>query len=100
MQTIYYSTANFIRHNGNLVDLDEFRRKLALARQEQPSVAPREQLPVAPQVPSRPLIQVLPAPGAPRPRRSAHRRRAWTLDACASLSVIVMTLTFALRVML
>ena len=37
MQTIYYSTTNFIQHRGNLVDLDEFRWKLARARgEEQP----------------------------------------------------------------
>ena len=34
MQTIYYSTTNFIQHRGNLVDLDEFRWKLARARGE------------------------------------------------------------------
>lgn len=91
MQTMYYTTTNFIRHTGNLVDLDEFRRKLALAQQSQrPAVLPE----AAP-------APVRTAPEAPRPRRSARRdRRAWTLDACASLGVIVMTLTFALRVML
>ena len=35
MQTIYYSTTNFIQHRGNLVDLDEFRWKLARARGEE-----------------------------------------------------------------
>ena len=30
MQTIYYTTPNFIHHTGNVVDLNEYRRKLAL----------------------------------------------------------------------
>ena len=29
MQTIYYETSNFIRHEGNLVDLAAYRQKLA-----------------------------------------------------------------------
>ena len=33
-------------------------------------------------------------------RRARRQRRAWTLDACASLAVVLMTLVFALRVML
>ena len=51
MQTLYYTTGNFIRHTGNVVDLTEYRR------------------------------------------------RALFLDACASMGVVVMTLTFTLRVL-
>ena len=48
MQTVYYTTSNFIRHTGNVVDLSEYRRKLAQAEgslapapiQEGPSVRP------------------------------------------------------------
>ena len=28
MQTLYYTTNNFVRHSGNIVDLSEYRRKL------------------------------------------------------------------------
>ena len=28
MQTLYYTTNNFIRHTDNVVDLSEYRRKL------------------------------------------------------------------------
>lgn len=31
MQTVYYTTRNFIRSTGNVVDLAEYRRKLAQA---------------------------------------------------------------------
>lgn len=96
MQTIYYTTRNFIRHTGNLVDLNEFRRRQALAledslaRKPQPVdwAAPVEEPSFQPQVLSR---------SSTRSRR-AHRF-AWTLDACASLGVVVMTLAFALRVL-
>ena len=96
MQTIYYTTANFVRHTGNVVDLEACRQKLALAQEgslapelepctaEDWSVLEQEEI-------SRP---------AERPRRSARRaRRAWLLDSCASLSVVVMTLVFTLRVL-
>ena len=33
MQTIYYTTTHFVRHTGNVVDLEEYRRKLALTRE-------------------------------------------------------------------
>ena len=33
MQTIYYTTASFIRHTGNVVDLEDYRRKLALTQE-------------------------------------------------------------------
>ena len=31
MQTVYYTTSNFIRHTGNVVDLAEYRRRLTRA---------------------------------------------------------------------
>ena len=31
MQTMYYTTRNFIRHTDNVVDLTEYRRRLARA---------------------------------------------------------------------
>ena len=29
MQTLYYSTANWTRHTNNIVDLEQYRRKLS-----------------------------------------------------------------------
>lgn len=85
MQTLYYTTSNFIRHTDNVVDLSEYRRKLDLARQE----------PVWQEDEERSESQARAA--SPRPR-TAHRR-GLTLDACASMGILVMTLTFTMRVL-
>ena len=84
MQTLYYSTSNWIRHTDNIVDLEQYRRKLSQAEDHQPAEGPE--------------LIVLPQPSAPRTRRSQRlRRRALLLDAWASMGVLGMTLTFALR---
>ena len=91
MQTVYYATSNFIRHEGNLVDLCEFRRKLSLTQEG--SLAPHlEQAPDT--VREEPVLTLLPA-GEKRRSRMGERA-AWVLDACASIGVILMTLSFAL----
>ena len=78
MQTVYFTTSNFIRHEGNMVDLTEYRRKLALAQGE---AAGTEE----------------PAVYVPR-RRTNRRRRTLTLgavlDCAASLVLIVTALSF------
>ena len=90
MQTMYYTTNHFVRHTGNVVDLSEYRRKLALV-QEACCSGPEHEEASAP-------AQEL----CPRPRRSAARRqarRAMMLDVWASVGVLVMTLTFTLHVL-
>ena len=42
MQTIYYSTPNFIHHTGNVVNLAEYRRKLELTQEGSLAPKPRE----------------------------------------------------------
>ena len=70
MQTLYYSTSNWIRHTDNIVDLEQYRRKLSQAEDHQPAEGPE--------------LIVLPQPSAPRTRRSQRlRRRALLLDAWA-----------------
>ena len=96
MQTIYYTTTNFIRHTDNVVDLNEYRRKLALAQEgslaPQPEVYWEQEEESAPEAP---VLRVV------KPRASRRRaRRAVMLETCASLSVVVMTLTFTLKVLL
>ena len=81
MQTIYFTTSNFIRHEGNLVDLTEYRRKLAQAQgQPEPEEAPR-----------------------PVRARTVHRRRGFLpgimLDCAASVALIVTALTFAVKIL-
>lgn len=102
MQTMYYQTSNFIRHTGNLVDLGEYRRKTeqiqrdSLARQ--PEAVCEDRGPARPEEPGfRPVVLTM---SRGQRRRARRERRDWTLDACASVAVVVMTLVFALRVLL
>ena len=86
MQTLYYTTSNFVRHTDNIVDLSEYRRKLAAVRQEQMARQEEEDETVEYQ---------------PRPRHSQRRqeRRAALLDLWASMGVLVMTISFSLYVL-
>ena len=87
MQTLYYTTNNFVRHSGNIVDLSEYRRKLSAVQEQTAWQADAEELDVA--------------PIRPRPRRSQQRqeRRAALLDMWASMGMLVMTITFTLHVL-
>lgn len=96
MQTIYYSTSHFIRHEGNLVDLNEFRRKLDLTRQG--SLAPQLDTHCTVPVEHKPELKVLPPVHARRSRSKTSI--GWLLDACASLGVVIMTLSFAVHVLI
>lgn len=88
MQTLYYTTNNFVRHTDNIVDLSEYRRKLEAARQEQLSWMEQDEDEEPEQV-------------QPRLRRSQRRqeRRAALLDMWASMGILVMTVTFTLHVL-
>lgn len=83
MQTIYFTTSNFIRHEGNMVDLTEYRRKLALA---QGQAEPVEE-------------EVIP----PVRTRTVHRRKGilpgMMLDYAASVALIVTALSFAAKIL-
>ncbi|MCI8304250.1 MAG: hypothetical protein HFF52_06440 [Lawsonibacter sp.] len=108
MKTMYYQTSHFICHSGNVVDLEEFRRKLALTQRD--SLARQLENSYETLEPEEPEEQENVEPSAFHPvvltmtgrerRRARRNRQAWMLDACASLAVILMTLFFALRVML
>lgn len=83
MQTIYFTTSNFIRHEGNLVDLTEYRRKLALAQGQSEPEKEEEIQPVR--------------------TRTAHRRRGllpgMMLDYAASIALIITALSFAAKIL-
>ena len=103
MQTIYTTTANFVRHEGNLVDLQAYRRRLALTQEGSLAPSPREDSahwePARPE--EAPRLRVLEPRRELGPSRRARReRRAAALDACASLGVVIMTLAFTLRLVL
>ncbi len=99
MKTVYYQTSNFIRHTGNIIDLDELRRRQALAQRD--SLARQPEVLYEAEAPEEtgfcPVVLTM---TRSQRRRARRDRRAWTLDACASLAVVLMTLVFALRVML
>ena len=90
MQTLYYTTNNFIRHTDNIVDLSEYRRKLERLQ------ADRLRWQVCQEA-----EEYEPAEVQPRPRRSQQRRerKAALLDMWASMGVLVMTVTFTLYVL-
>lgn len=99
MQTMYYKTSSFIRHTGNVIDLSELRRRQglaqrdSLARQPEADYVREEQ-----EEPGfRPVVLTM---SRTQRRRARRERRAWTLDACASLAVILMTAVFLLQMAL
>ena len=96
MQTVYYTTRNFIRSTGNVVDLAEYRRKLA---QAEGSLAPVPQHTghTEPSV-VRPFPRLVESAPAEEPRK-AHRLHRLSLDSLASIGVLLMTLTFTLRIL-
>ena len=81
MQTMYYTTRNFIRHTDNVVDLTEYRRRLARAEQEQT-------LDFSVDCDEGPVQAAVAAP----------RRSSLLLENCASFGIIVMTLVFTMQV--
>ena len=87
MQTLYYTTGSVIRRRDNVVDLAQYRRRLARAAGEREAQEP---------------CALPDAPAPRRPRRSQAGGKsslALFLDACASMGVVVMTLTFTLWVL-
>ena len=89
MQTLYYTTSNFVRHTDNIVDLSEYRRKLERVQ------ADRLRWQECEEAEEIEAVEV-----QARPRRSQQRRerRAAVLDMWASMGLLVMTLTFTVHV--
>ncbi len=82
MQTVYYTTANFIRHNGNVVDLTEYRRRMERAAK-----------PLFPQEPERTA-----APAVSRARRRFRGAVPGLFpDFFASAAIVVMTVIVAVQ---
>ena len=103
MKTMYYNTRNYIRHQGNLVDLGEYRRKREMVRQDSPVPEVWEEISSTREtadVEYLRLMEEVPTP-TPRERRRAQRARAgWALDIFASLSVVAMTMAFTITVIM
>lgn len=97
MQTMYYKTSNFIQHTGNVIDLTELRRRQEAAAQRD-SLARQPEAACLPEEPGfRPVVLTM---SRAQRRRARWERRAWRLDACASLAVILMTAAFLLQMAL
>ena len=75
MQTLYYTTHNFVRRSGNVIDLCEYRSRMQDVQEEPVSAAP-----------------------AARTERT-RRRHPHQNASFASMSVILMTLTFTFWVL-
>ena len=100
MQTMYYTTSHFIRHTGNMVDLNEFRQRRLLAQQD--NLARKSETDPASECPEKSAVfQPRVLTPNPRTNRALRRKRqAWLLDTCASLGVVIMTISFALMVLI
>ena len=92
MQTTYYKSYRSAPHAGNIIHLSQdLAQRDSLARQpeEERWASETDSL-------FRPVVLTI----TPEERRRARQeRRAWRLDACASLAVILMTAAFALRML-
>ena len=99
MQTIYYETSNFIRHEGNLVDLAAYRQKLAAVSGGNWSPAPEGSPAFEAEAPPRTgtVLRLVPeeSPAQRRARRTGRRlrRAALPLDFCASAAIVVLTVS-------
>ena len=104
MQTIYYTTNNFVRHRENLIDLEEYRRRLSMAQAGSLAPQPRENYELQEnwEEQEQPALRLLTLSReeARACRRERRERRAMVLDLCASASVLVMTLAFTLHILL
>ena len=82
MQTIYYETSNFIRHEGNLVDLAAYRQKLAAVSGGNWSPAPEGSPAFEAEAPPRTgtVLRLVPDGSAvpPWPWTSAPVRPSWS----------------------
>lgn len=108
MQTIYTTTTHFVRRSGNVVDFQDYRRRLALTQEGSLAPNPREEASrwtedwtEEPREEKRPQLYVLEPVQEARPsRRERQEHRALVLDVCASLGVVLMTLVFSLQLVL
>lgn len=97
VRTVYYTASNFISHRDNVVNLEEYRRKLTLAQEGSLAPKPEERE----WKPEGEKIWALPPVREEEERRGRRMRRGTLmLDIWASLGVVVMTLTFTLRVLI
>lgn len=97
MQTMYHPISDHVQPAGEIVDLEELRRRRAQAQRD--SLARRPES--APERTEERFFHPVVLTTTREDRRRAQReQRSWTLDVCASLAVVFMTLVFALRILM
>ena len=97
MQTVYFTTRNFVRRQGNVVDLEEYRRRL---QGRENAAALSEQAPVMWDAPCEEEEEREASPRRTAQKRSAARGRltgAGMADLCATLAIVVMAVTVVIR---
>lgn len=102
MKTIYDQTSYFTQDRDKIVDLKDFRRRMALIQRDslarQPETAIEAEEPEGEEESGFcPLVLTM---SRAERRRARRERQGWMLDISASLAIVLMTLVFLLRVML
>ncbi|NCB63645.1 MAG: hypothetical protein EOM52_08530 [Clostridia bacterium] len=96
MQTTYYKTSNYIRHEGNVVDLSVYRNRLDAVSGGHwvPAAEPEE----AWEAPAAELYVVeRPRPAAKRRKKSRGIDLRFWLDVCVSGAVLLLTMTAVMQ---
>lgn len=96
MQTLYYTTNNFMTRRDNVVDLAQYRQKLQAAQAPPAEEQWVEEFP--------PCEETTPLETAytPRPRKSRARRKQrtlWCSELCASAAIVVMAVAFTVQIL-
>ena len=92
MKTIYCTTANITAEPEKVIDLEQYRQNLALEQEGSLAPLPRQQ---------EDWDEVIQGPWAPLPpKKRTHHPAARNLDLWCSVSVLLMTTAFTLRVLL
>ena len=92
MQTVYFTTRNFVRREGTVVDFEDYRRRMSKAA-DAPSTC----------VSAIPSAAVPALPSHEEPEASARRSREIYFplkrlpDLCATLAIVVMAITVVVR---
>lgn len=88
MQTVYYTTEHFIRHKGNVVDLEAYRRGMAEAAGGQFRSGPVQDLWEGPEQGEQ---------TEPEEKRSFRRKLSDWLEMTATLTVAAVAITICLQ---
>ncbi len=89
METVYFTTRSFIRHEDNVINFEEYKEKLAA----------QQALLAEPEEPEDALPQREAGPSAAPERRSAVIRLKDTLDLAASAAMLLVAVITAVMIL-